>query len=368
MNEIGRQQCPALPGTYDRLHRCILSRCVFLLLCACISLSSISLLVGCEEKTPLRPASTEPFNPDNEKDAVNYSQLHAKLGVVPKAGKPYRIGVVVKFLGNEYWKLLADGMQSKADQYGIALDVQGAATESDRAGQLSIMEMMIEKRYDAMLVSPQTDENLVPAIQKAREAGILIVNVDDAVLKDAEHFVGPNQYENGIRAAKYIIQKVPRGCNVAVIEGQAGVYAAKQRTRGFKDTLAGTSVHVVASVSGEWDMQKSLQVAGDIIKQHPDIKGFYCNNDIMALGVVEAVNKAGRTGKIMVIGTDGIKPAYDSIRAGEMTATVDSFPYATGQVAVEVAVRLLVGQVVPRVVFSPQNLVSRDNVNNPLPK
>lgn len=230
------------------------------------------------------------------------------------------------------------------------------------------MEAMIEKRYDALLISPQTDENLAPAIEKARRAGIPIINVDDAVLKDAEHFVGPNQYENGIRAAKYFIGQEPKGGEVAVIEGQTGVYAARQRTQGFKDSLAGTNFTLVASVSGDWDLQKSLDRATVIITQHPNIKGFYCNNDIMALGVAEAVNKAGRLGKIIIIGTDGIRPAYDSIRAGELTGTVDSFPFATGNVAVETALRLLGGQVVPRVVFSPQNLVTRGNINNPLPK
>lgn len=358
------EQAIGLPWRFTMGRRSFLYECAK----AGLAAGTLSLLVGCKKTVPVAPAPTGPLDPDNAKDAIIYSQLTARLGPVPKASKPYRIGVVVKFLGNEYWKLLADGMHSKADQYGIALDVQGAATESDPAGQLSIMQAMIDKQYEALLVSPQTDENLVPAVERARRAGILIVNVDDAVLKDAEHFVGPNQYENGIRAARYFAQKLPSGGEVAIIEGLAGVYAAKQRTAGFVTTLAGTNIKLIADVHGDWDLQKSLAAATSIIKQHPSIQGFYCNNDIMALGVVEAVNNAGRLGKIMVIGTDGIHAAYDSIRAGKLTATVDSFPFATGEVAVEVALRLLGGQTVPRVVFSPQNLVTRENADNPMPK
>lgn len=93
-------------------------------------------LTGCEKTPPAGHAPVGPLDPDNDPDAIVYSQLGTRLGAVPKTGKPYRIGVVVKFLGNEYWKLLADGMQSSADRHGIALDVQGAATESDREGQL----------------------------------------------------------------------------------------------------------------------------------------------------------------------------------------------------------------------------------------
>jgi ribose transport system substrate-binding protein len=359
------------PANQEQLHshlRNKIKRRRFLNLCikTGFALPTLSLLSKCQKHSP-KPVSTGPFNPDGEIDHISYNQLTTKLGNIPKLRKSYKIGVVVKFLGNDYWKLLADGMQSNAGQYGIALDIEGAATESDRSGQLSFMEKMVESHYDAILLSPQTDENLIPAVEKARRAGVLLINVDDAVLKDAEHFVGPNQYENGIRAAKYIIQQNSQGGEVAVIEGQAGVYAAKERTKGFIDTVTGTNIKVVADKSGEWDLQKSLTAASDIITQFPDIKGFYCNNDIMALGVVEAVNKAGRLGKIITIGTDGIRAAYDSIRAGELTATVDSFPFVTGQIAIEVTLRLLGGQELPRVVFSPQNLITKSNIDNPLP-
>ena len=370
MHEIDRQMGSVAKEATGSPTRDTMDRRSFLYQCAAagLAMGAFSLLAGCKKAVPVTPAPTGLFDPDNAKDAIAYGQLAAKLGSVPKASKPYKVGAVVKFLGNEYWKLLADGMQSKAAQYGIALDVQGAATESDPAGQLSIMQAMIDKGYPALLVSPQTDANLVQAVERARKAGILIVNVDDAVLKDAEHFVGPNQYDNGVRAAKYLVQKLPNGGEVAVIEGLAGVYAAKQRTAGFVNTLAGTNVKVAASVHGDWDLQKSLSAATTILKQYTNIQGFYCNNDVMALGAVEAVGRAGRLGKTMVIGTDGIHAAYNSIRAGELTATVDSFPFVTGQAAVEVALRLLEGQAVPRVVFSPQNLVTRDNVDNPLPK
>ncbi len=68
--------------------------------------------------------------------------------------------------------------------------------------------------------------------------------------------------------------------------------------------------------------------------------------------MVEAVKSAGRLGKTLVFGTDGINAAYDSIKKGELTGTVDSFPELTGEVAVEVAVRLLAGRNCPR--WSPR--------------
>jgi ribose transport system substrate-binding protein len=307
---------------------------------------------------------TARFDPDNEKSAIGWEQLTAKFGPVPKASAGLKVGSIMKFLGNPYWTLLSKGMVSEGKKFGVTVDVQAAQSESDQAGQLANMETMISKKYNAFMVSPQSDTNLLPSVAQARSKKILVVNVDDAVLPDAEHFVGPMQYENGVRAAKYFIATYGKGGKVAVIEGQAGAYAAKQRTKGFKETLAKSSLTIVASVPGDWDRQKSMDAATTIMQQYPDLLGFYCNNDGMALGVVEAARGAKKLGALTIIGTDGIGEAYDSIRAGELTGTVDSFPEHTGQVALDVVLRILGGQKIPRVVYSPQNLITRKNIDN----
>ena len=136
-----------------------------------------------------------------------------------------------------------------------------------------------------------------------------------------------------MRVAKWFLKNRPEGGKVAVIEGQAGVFAAGQRTKGFSETIAeGGKFTVVASVPGNWDRQLAYDAAATILQQNPDLVGFYANNDGMALGVVEAVKAAGLQDKVVVFGTDGISDAYDSIRAGELTGTVDSFPVLTGEV------------------------------------
>jgi ribose transport system substrate-binding protein len=97
------------------------------------------------------------------------------------------------------------------------------------------------------------------------------------------------------------------------------------------------------------------------LQQHPDLIGFYANNDDMALGVVEAVRAAGLSKQVSVFGTDGISDAYASILRGELTGTDDSFPELTGEVAMDVAVRLIGGQALPRVVSTPQAIITKDN-------
>ena len=312
-------------------------------------------------------AETVLFSTDDAEDSAEYTELEASLGAVPEPAADIKIGSIMKFLGNQYWIALGEGQTQRAEKYGITVDVQAAASESDQIGQLNSAETMLQNDYSALLVSPQVDTNLCAAVEKAENGGIPVLNVNDAVLPGAQQWVGPNQSQNGITAAEYLIANLPAGAEVAVIEGQAGVYAAQQRTAGFTDTATEGELEVVASVPGDWDVAKARDAAATIIQQYPDIAAFYANNDGMALGVAEAVKAAGLKGKILVIGTDGIEDAYAAIRAGDLTGTVDSYPYLTGQVSVDIALRILGGQDVPRAVYTPQALITSENVDSPAP-
>ncbi len=304
-----------------------------------------------------------PLDSDTEPDRIEWWQLEEAFGPVPTFEEPVRVGAVAKTLINEYWRLLGQGYENAAERFGVDVILQAAQNEADQLGQLAIAEAMLTLNFDILLISPQSDANLIPAVEQAAELGVPVVNVNDAVIPSAKNYVGNVQRDNGVRAARWFIENYPDGGKVAVIEGQAGVYAAVQRTEGFITTITTESdkFEVVASVPGNWDRQLSFDAATTIIQQHPDIIGFYCNNDGMALGVVEAVKAAGLLDQIAVIGTDGISDAYASILAGELKGTIDSFPVLTGEVAMEVALRLLAGQDLPRVVSTPQALITLGN-------
>jgi len=306
------------------------------------------------------PAGT--FSTDETKDALPYEKLRSELGAL-KTTTDARIGSSMKFLGNQYWAELSRGQEEQGKVYGSEVDVQAASSESDQLGQLNAADTMVQKGYDALLVSPQTDTNLCPAVEKAEASDVLVVNVNDAVLPNAQHWVGPNQHQNGVSAAEFLAGKLPDGAEVAVIQGQAGVYATRQRTAGFVDTAKKDGLEVVATVPGDWDVQKARDAATTVLQGNPDLRAFYANNDTMALGVAEAVKSAGRQGEVLIVGTDGIPDAYNAIRDGSITATVDSYPELTGRVAVEVTLRLLQGQDVPRAVYTPQALISKANVD-----
>lgn len=308
-------------------------------------------------------ASVSRLNPDNEPDSVSYPDLLKALGPLSKPGRQYKLGIVVRFFGNPYYQLLIEGMDSKARELGVYIDYRAGAGESDQLGQCAVFETMIDGGYDAILISPQTDVNLITAVRRAREKGLLLINIDSAVVPGAEYYVGPNQYESGAIAARYLLENVPGG-KVVVIKGLEADYGVNRRTQGFLDTISGSSFQIIAEPYCVWDLQIALQTAAQLLEEHPDISGFFCSNDIMALGVAQAVRNAGRSGKIVIIGRDGIGDAYDSIRAGAMTATVSTFPSEIGKIAIDVAVRVLQHQRVPRVVITPQELLLRGNMHS----
>ena len=151
---------------------------------------------------------------------------------------------------------------------------------------------------------------------------------------------------------------------MAQIEGAAGSPNARLRIQGFKDQLKTyPEFQLVASQPGNWDRLTALKRDKQtFVRQNPDLVGIYANNDGMALGVYEAVKNAGATGKVAVVGTDGIREAKKSVSSGAMKATVAEFPVDEGQLGVTVALRLLACQTIPPWIVSPAAVLTKDNV------
>ena len=331
------------------------------------------LMAGCTNKQAAATAQTEAaadtFNPDKEA-GVSIEELREKLGDVPKQDGEVKLGAVAKSFDNEYWRTLREGYgeyQTKAAAAGcnITIDVTSAQGENDEQGQLSIVKDMINKKYTGLLLSPISDGNLTPGVEDAKKAGIPVINVNDGLIANAPNFVGPKADQNGELAAEWISKQLDGKGKVAIVIGMPKAFAARQRTEGFENWMAANAkdIEIVAKQNADWDRQKSKDLADTWIKQYPDLNAIFCNNDTMALGVVEAVKSSGKD--ILVVGVDGIGEAYDSIRRGELDATIDSFPFYKAQIAGEVMLRRLGGQEIPRVLWTPQALIDSENVDKP---
>lgn len=327
-------------------------------------------MVGCTSNQGESGETSQAFNPDTDSSAVEYKQMRENLGDIPKVDGTLTLGGVSKAFENEYWRILKEGMEKAVTDFkdggmDISIDVKAAQGEGDEQGQLSIVSDMINKKYNALLLSPISDGNLVPGVESALEAKIPVINVNDGIIANANNYVGPRAVENGELAAKFISEKIGGKGKVAIVVGMPKAFAARQRTEGFETWIKENTpnIEIVEKQNADWDRSKSKELAEIWIKKHDDLKAIFCNNDTMALGVQEAINESGK--EIIVVGVDGTSEAYDSIRKGELDATIDSFPIYKGQIAIEVTLRILAGQEVPRVIWTPQALINSENVNTP---
>jgi ribose transport system substrate-binding protein len=161
-----------------------------------------------------------------------------------------------------------------------------------------------------------------------------------------------------VRSGEEMLKLVPKGSKVALIAGIVGDVGSNARIKGFKQAVEG-KLEVVVMVSADWDREKALTAATDILAAHPDLAGFFAANDIMALGVERAVRTSGKD--VKVIGLDGIVDALKSVAAGELSATVAQYPYVVGAMGVEACKLAAMGKELPVNVPAPVLLINKDN-------
>ena len=297
--------------------------------------------------------------------AVSYNDLRETLGAIPKLDEEITIGFATKTFENEFWRMEGEGagIAEKTFQdagYKLTVDVRGAQTETDEEGQLTLLMDMVNKGYNAILVSGISEANLVPGMEAAMEAGIDLTTVMDAFTPYSSTTVGAWHYQAGVQGAEWIYNTIGQKGKVACITGLSQATAAQARTQGFNDFYADKSdIEVVAVQNGAWDRQKAYDITETLLQQYPDLGGIYCNNDTMAMGALEAVIAADSD--CVIVGTDGTSEAVESIKAGELDATVDFFPNIMSQIAVEMQVRKLAGEDIPKVVYAPQSIRDAGN-------
>lgn len=293
------------------------------------------------------------------------------LGNVPKPSRSYSIGVLLKTLANEWWVAYMEGCKETAREYGVNLEFFAASTEGDVQRQLEILETMVRKRYDALIVSPITEYNLLPGLVKATRARIPVVLVAEPISDKVreqegikiETFIDADNRGAGRAAAEYLSKKLPKESKVLIIEGMAGSPGSQMRVEGFRERAGQLGVlSVVASQAGNWDRLTAMNITMDTLKVHPNLAAIYAANDTMALGAAEAVAASGLAGKVLIVGTDAIPSALDAIKEGRMAGTVDLDPATMGRLSVESVIAALEGVKIPPYMASQVKLITRDNL------
>ena len=297
----------------------------------------------------------------------------AKLGKISKPNKPMRIGVVLVTLSNPFWVSVKYGFEQAAKDFGAKIDIQAAPQENSVTAQLDILENMVAKGYDAIVAFTITDQNLIPGLAKANKKGIVVIT-DKRVDMKAAREAGANPiylglvdyYAQGKIGAKYIAKKLKKegGGKVAIIEGLPGAPQSEARRDGARDVFnADQSLKLVSVQPGNWDRMTAYNITTNLLQANPDLKGIICANDIMALAAVEAIEAAGKKGRVTVVGIDLIPEAKEAIAKGQLAGSVAFSPFVIGELCTRTAVAAVMGKKIPKDLYVASVLATKSNIN-----
>ena len=285
-------------------------------------------------------------------------------------GDRQSVALVLKTLNHPFFVDMRRGAQEAADKLGVRLQVQAAEREIDVEKQMQIVENLIQTGIGALAITPSGSREIVSALVKAKDAKVPIIVVDTRVDAKAaadagvttETFVGSDNYEGGRLAGEYVVKISGGKARVGILEGIPGHETGDSRLRGFRDAVKGTpGITIVASQPANWERDQGFNVFQNMLQAHQDIDTVFAASDLMALGAIEAIAAAGRTGKIRVVGFDALDDAKKAISAGTMEASVAQFPYEMGRVAIESAVKVMRGEKLPPDINVKLELVTKEN-------
>ncbi len=293
-----------------------------------------------------------------------YDDVLKSLGA-PTVPADATVCYVTRTLSNEYWSFVADGVEKRAKELGMKSQIFAVNDESSITEQLDKAKSALNQNCSILLASPISATGLDSVFTEALAKGVPV-----AVLNDAKGtlpgvvYSGPDALITGETAADYIAEKLPNGGNVAMVEGDPGSSNALNRGQGFKNGLEKhTNLKLVASQTANWDQTKAQDIATAMLTANPDIAAFYVQNDGMAFGVATAIERAGKTGQILLVGTDGIPQAKKEIQDGNLTATVSQKPGIEGAAGVDAGLWLLAGKQVPGWIEVPAFIIDEENVS-----
>jgi len=291
-------------------------------------------------------------------------------GTATSTAKP-TVALVLKTLNHPFFVDMRRGAQEAADRLGVTLQVQAADREIDVEKQMQIVENMIQTGIQALVITPSGSREIVSALVKAKNARVPIIIVDtrvdaktaaDAGLR-TETFVGSDNYAGGTLAGEHLMKVTGGKAHVGILEGIAGHETGDSRLRGFRDAVkSAAGVTIVASQPANWERDQGFTVFQNMLQAHPDIDSVFACSDLMALGAIEAIAAAGKTGTIRVIGFDALDDAKKAIAAGTMDASVAQYPAEMGRAAVESAVKVIRGEALPPDINVKLALVTKDNL------
>ena len=253
---------------------------------------------------------------------------------------PFDVAVIVKATDSDFWQSMIIGAENagKENPEMVRVTTYGPPSEADIDEQVSILEDVIAKRPDAIVIASTSSEATVPAIERAYDQGIIIITVDNRVKTDKVHsFLATDNIKGGGSAAEQLVENLeaagmPLEGKVGIISAMAGVQVLIDRDSGFTTRLTelAPNLELIETRHVNNDMSLAMAAAEDIITANPDLVGIFANNNMTGNGVARVISERGLQDRIMLTGYDSDPEQVAALRDGVIRALIVQDPFGMG--------------------------------------
>jgi rhamnose transport system substrate-binding protein len=216
-----------------------------------------------------------------------------------------RIALVVKSLGNGFFEAAAKGAEEAAEEIGDVEIIYTGPTEPTAEAQIEVVNTLIAQQVDAIAISANDPDALVPVLQRAMERGITVISWDSGVAPEGrEMHLNPSSNELiGNTIIKLAADHLPEGGNVAILSATATATNQNIWIEEAKKVLPNyEGINLVATVYGDDQSDKSYREAQALISSYPDLDAIIAPTTVGIVAAAQAVTDAGKIGEINVTG------------------------------------------------------------------
>lgn len=270
-----------------------------------------------------------------------------------KSGGGLRVGFAQAGAESAWRRAETDSIKFEAEKRGI--DLKFTDAQGKQENQIAAVRDFITQSVDAIILAPIVETGWSDVLVEAKDAGIPVVLVDRGVdVKDDSLYatlIASDFVSEGKMAAEWLVKKTGGKASIIQLEGTPGAAPAIDRKKGFDDVInANAGMELLASQSGEFNIEKGKEVMEALLAQHADkVSVVYAHNDDMALGAVQALEAAGKKPgeDVLVLSIDGGKAALDALVSGKINCVVECLPLL-GPNAFDAIEKIKAGETLPK--------------------
>jgi ribose transport system substrate-binding protein len=248
-----------------------------------------------------------------------------------------KVAFVQGFTTDEYYVSEKCGFEDEARKRGLEPIVDGPAN-FDPVQQTPVLQAVVQKKPDAILLDPTDAKAMVAPIQQAKTAGIPLMTSGNSVDSPVPFtFISANQEEGGRLAAEKLMELLPDGGKIVVVGAKPGATATDQRQAGFEQAIeaAGKYDLLPTQIATNNDPTQAASLLAASLRAHKDLAGVFAVNVNTAKGVINQLRLAKKGGAVKAVAFDAAPAEVQAIKEGLLQGAVSQNPRRIGELAVE---------------------------------